>query len=110
MAESARSGTFSNTNPEKVDKEKGGDPKFWELFEVTRLKGHQSINRSTNGNVTTIGLHIRSRAKNIATGKYRPKLGPRAYLKYTPIVSIQKRVLKRSLRSAIHTTDSMCSG
>ena len=52
----------------------------------------------------------RPRVNNPSARPYRPQVGRRTQPRYAAIVSHQNSVLRTSLRSLIHATDSTCSG
>ena len=78
--------------------------------DFTRLSGHQSSSSSVNGSVTTIGFDMSPRANSTTTSANRERAGVEAYRTYAQVASSQKSVLSTSFRSAIHATDSTCSG
>ena len=73
--------------------------------------GHQSSSSSVNGSVTSIGFAIRPEREQQHDGRVPDAPGPPGVAGRTPRWSRnQKSVLRTSLRSAIHATDSTCSG
>src|ERR1035438_8772139 len=62
-AESAKKGAFSATSRQRLAGRAAADEGFRLVESRRRLRGHQSRSKSTKGQVTSIGLLIRPRAK-----------------------------------------------
>src|SRR5450432_92401 len=104
-ADIANSGSFSRKSDPNFEFWIGSRPST-----QNRLSGHTSSSNKTNGSVTNIGLLNKLNAKKHATNPYRINDGEPTYLAYAHTAHRPKNVLNKSLRSAIHATDSTCSG
>ena len=80
IADNPSSGIFSHSQSRKhIGMENRHEGESGEPSGDMRPSGHQSSSRSTNGSVTSIGLHISPRARNATTDRYRPMPGLRTY-------------------------------
>jgi hypothetical protein len=75
--ESASSGSFSRTERSHTALA-SGEAAVDRVGIGARPRGHTSNNRSTNGNVTSIGFAISPSANRIKTSRYRRAAGRRA--------------------------------
>ncbi len=95
-------GSFSSSNARALGVNRSAN--------AMRRSGHTSNSNSRNGTVTSIGFARRPSVKARTTEMYRHADGRDVYVAYARSVTISSIVLSTSLRSAIHATDSTCSG